>query len=88
MLDRGTILVTGGSGFIGSALIWALNQLGHERILVAAKQRLRDAGRFATLSPLRFLRYLLLKTLLFLRCYSRVKTPSSILRTNNGRVVR
>ena len=35
MLDRGTILVTGGAGFIGSAVIWALNRRGYDRILVA-----------------------------------------------------
>ncbi len=28
------IIVTGGSGFIGSALIWRLNQLGIEEIIV------------------------------------------------------
>ena len=28
------IIVTGGAGFIGSAMIWKLNQNGHEDILV------------------------------------------------------
>ena len=31
---EGRILVTGGAGFIGSALIWALNQRGHRDIVV------------------------------------------------------
>ena len=28
------IIVTGGAGFIGSAIIWRLNSLGYENILV------------------------------------------------------
>lgn len=36
------ILVTGGSGFIGSALIWGLNQQGHSDIIVADHLGLGD----------------------------------------------
>lgn len=35
MFDDGRVVVTGGAGFIGSALIWELNRRGVDRILVA-----------------------------------------------------
>ena len=34
ILEKGKIVVTGGAGFIGSALVWALNQQGLKNILV------------------------------------------------------
>jgi len=50
------VLVTGGAGFIGSALIWELNRLGIEDILVA--DRLGEGEKWRHLVPLRFLDYL------------------------------
>ena len=47
-----TTLVTGGAGFIGSALVWALNQRGDDRILVA--DRLDRSEKWRNLAPLRF----------------------------------
>lgn len=46
------IIVTGGAGFIGSALIWQLNREGRRDILVV--DRLGDGGKWRNLSPLAF----------------------------------
>jgi ADP-L-glycero-D-manno-heptose 6-epimerase len=51
-LDASSVLVTGGAGFIGSAVVWGLNQRGHERILVA--DVLDRTEKWRNLVPLRF----------------------------------
>jgi ADP-L-glycero-D-manno-heptose 6-epimerase len=48
-------LVTGGAGFIGSALVWALNRRGCERIIVC--DRLGTDEKWRNLTPLRFADY-------------------------------
>ncbi|MEO6913998.1 MAG: ADP-glyceromanno-heptose 6-epimerase [Candidatus Baltobacteraceae bacterium] len=55
-LSRGRILVTGGAGLIGSALIWALNRRGIDDILVA--DYLDRGEKWKNLAPLRFHDYL------------------------------
>ncbi|GAC1498387.1 MAG: ADP-glyceromanno-heptose 6-epimerase [Vulcanimicrobiaceae bacterium] len=50
------VIVTGGAGFIGSALIWALNERGIDDILIV--DRLRTDERWKNLVPLRFADYL------------------------------
>ena len=52
MPDRGKFLVTGAAGLIGSAVIWALNQRGDERII--AVDRLDRSEKWRNLAPLRF----------------------------------
>lgn len=55
-LSRGTHIVTGGAGLIGSAIIWALNRRGIDDILVV--DRLDTTEKWQNLVPLRYRDYL------------------------------
>lgn len=54
--EKNKILITGGAGLIGSAIIWALNQRGVDNILVT--DFLGEDDKFKNLVPLRFCDYL------------------------------
>jgi ADP-L-glycero-D-manno-heptose 6-epimerase len=54
-LARGHVVVTGGAGFIGSAVVWALNVRGIDDILVV--DRLDTSEKWKNLVPLRFRDY-------------------------------
>jgi len=54
-LEQGKILVTGGAGFIGSALIWGLNRIGARNILVC--DQLGEDDKWRNLVPLQFDEY-------------------------------
>jgi ADP-L-glycero-D-manno-heptose 6-epimerase len=47
-----SLIVTGGSGFIGSAIVWRLNELGREDIVVV--DRKDNAAKEKNLAPLKF----------------------------------
>ena len=50
------IIVTGGAGFIGSAIVWRLNQLGYDDILIV--DRGDDTEKWKNLPPLKFADYI------------------------------
>ena len=50
------IIVTGGAGFIGSAIVWRLNQLGHDDIIVV--DRADETDKWTNLAPLKFADYI------------------------------
>src|SRR5690348_18473290 len=55
-LARGHVVVTGGAGLIGSAVIWALNLRGIDDILVV--DRLNTSEKWKNLVPLRYRDYM------------------------------
>lgn len=56
MPSSNKIIVTGGAGFIGSAIVWRLNQLGEDNILIV--DRLDETDKWKNLAPLRFADYI------------------------------
>jgi ADP-L-glycero-D-manno-heptose 6-epimerase len=75
------IVVTGGAGFIGSAIVWRLNQLGNDDILVV--DDLGTDEKWKNLVPLRFRDYMEKDKFLNLVVNGKL---SSGLRSNRGKV--
>jgi ADP-L-glycero-D-manno-heptose 6-epimerase len=55
-MPKQTIIVTGGAGFIGSAIVWRLNELGHDNILIV--DRADETDKWKNLAPLKFADYI------------------------------
>lgn len=53
IFSKGTVLVTGGAGFIGSALVWELNRRGHDNIVIS--DRLGSDEKWKNLTGLRYI---------------------------------
>lgn len=56
MVSSHRFIVTGGAGFIGSALVWKLNRMGETDILIV--DRLDQSDKWKNLAPLKFQDYL------------------------------
>lgn len=54
-MPEAKIIVTGGAGFIGSAVVWRLNELGYDDILIV--DRMDRTDKWKNLVPLRFADY-------------------------------
>jgi ADP-L-glycero-D-manno-heptose 6-epimerase len=50
------IIVTGGAGFIGSAVVWRLNEMGRDDILIV--DRMDETDKWKNLVPLKFFDYI------------------------------
>src|SRR5688572_16091433 len=50
------VIVTGGAGFIGSAIVWRLNELGYDDIVIV--DRLDNTDKWKNLAPLKFVDYI------------------------------
>lgn len=55
-MPEAKIIVTGGAGFIGSAVVWRLNELGRDDILIV--DRMDRTDKWKNLAPLRFADYI------------------------------
>ena len=55
-MSESRLIVTGGAGFIGSAVVWRLNQLGHDDILIV--DRMDETDKWKNLAPLKFTDYI------------------------------
>ncbi|HRI02254.1 MAG TPA: ADP-glyceromanno-heptose 6-epimerase [Pyrinomonadaceae bacterium] len=51
-MSQKKIIVTGGAGFIGSAIVWRLNELGYDDIIIV--DRRDDPAKEKNLAPLKF----------------------------------
>lgn len=55
-MSKSRIIVTGGAGFIGSAIVWRLNEMGVDDILIA--DVMDETDKWKNLAPLRFADYI------------------------------